>query len=98
MSGRNRRSSRRYAGPPPHSNAACCAPVFAYPSADRCWRSPRNQRTPMADLSGADAPAEFALSIVIPVYNGADSVGELIAALEVLDIPGRSEERRVGKE
>jgi glycosyltransferase involved in cell wall biosynthesis len=45
----------------------------------------------MADLSGADAPAEFALSIVIPVYNGADSVGELIAALEVLDIPGGHE-------
>ena len=33
----------------------------------------------------------FALSIVIPVYNGADSIGELVAALEALDIPGGHE-------
>ena len=32
-----------------------------------------------------------ALSIVIPVYNGADSIGELVDALEVLDVPGGHE-------
>ncbi|HLZ67140.1 MAG TPA: glycosyltransferase family 2 protein, partial [Aliidongia sp.] len=32
-----------------------------------------------------DGPA---LSIVVPVYNGADSVGRLVAALEGLDVPG----------
>jgi undecaprenyl-phosphate 4-deoxy-4-formamido-L-arabinose transferase len=37
------------------------------------------------------ADPSFALSIVIPVYNGADSVGELVAALEELDIPGGHE-------
>jgi glycosyltransferase involved in cell wall biosynthesis len=37
------------------------------------------------------ADPSFALSIVIPVYNGADSIGELIAALEELDIPGGHE-------
>jgi undecaprenyl-phosphate 4-deoxy-4-formamido-L-arabinose transferase len=39
----------------------------------------------------ADPTPEFALSIVIPVYNGAESIGELIAALEALDIPGGHE-------
>jgi glycosyltransferase involved in cell wall biosynthesis len=39
----------------------------------------------------ADAQAELALSVVIPVYNGADSVGELVNALEALDIPGGHE-------
>jgi undecaprenyl-phosphate 4-deoxy-4-formamido-L-arabinose transferase len=34
---------------------------------------------------------EFALSIVIPVYNGAASVGELVGALEELDIAGGHE-------
>ena len=33
------------------------------------------------------ADPSVALSIVIPVYNGADSIGELVAALEELDIP-----------
>ncbi len=33
----------------------------------------------------------LALSIVIPVYNGAESVGELVAALEALSIPGGHE-------
>src|ERR1044071_9194940 len=32
-----------------------------------------------------------ALSIVIPVYNGADSIGELVAALEELQIAGGHE-------
>ena len=32
-----------------------------------------------------------ALSIVIPVYNGAGSIGELVAALEGLDVPGGHE-------
>jgi glycosyltransferase involved in cell wall biosynthesis len=36
-------------------------------------------------------PADLALSVVIPVYNGADSIGELVAALEQLDIPGGHE-------
>ena len=35
--------------------------------------------------------APLALSIVIPVYNGADSIGELVAALEDIDIPGGHE-------
>src|SRR5258708_33687195 len=30
----------------------------------------------------------FALSIVVPVYNGAKSVGELVHAIGALDIPG----------
>ncbi|WP_144182670.1 glycosyltransferase family 2 protein [Elioraea rosea] len=34
---------------------------------------------------GADAPA---LSIVVPVYNGAATVGALVAALETLEVPG----------
>ncbi len=41
-----------------------------------------------------DIPADQArpaLSIVIPVYNGADSIGELVAALEALSIPGGHE-------
>jgi glycosyltransferase involved in cell wall biosynthesis len=38
--------------------------------------------------SGAEMPA---LSIVIPVYNGADSIGELVAALEELRIAGGHE-------
>lgn len=33
----------------------------------------------------------LALSVVIPVYNGADSIGELVAALEDIDIPGGHE-------
>ena len=39
----------------------------------------------------SESPAALALSIVIPVYNGADSIGELVAALEALDIPGGHE-------
>jgi len=33
----------------------------------------------------------YALSIVIPVYNGSDSIGELVDALEALDVPGGHE-------
>ena len=33
----------------------------------------------------------YALSIVIPVYNGADSLGELVDALEALEVPGGHE-------
>jgi undecaprenyl-phosphate 4-deoxy-4-formamido-L-arabinose transferase len=33
----------------------------------------------------------LALSIVIPVYNGADSIGELIEVLESLEVPGGHE-------
>jgi glycosyltransferase involved in cell wall biosynthesis len=33
----------------------------------------------------------YALSIVIPVYNGADSIAELVEALEALDAPGGHE-------
>jgi undecaprenyl-phosphate 4-deoxy-4-formamido-L-arabinose transferase len=33
----------------------------------------------------------YALSIVIPVYNGADSIGELVEALESLEVPGGHE-------
>src|SRR5881227_4176579 len=41
-------------------------------------------------LSEAPEP-QFVLSIVIPVYNGAASIGELVAALEELQIPGGHE-------
>src|SRR5437762_8054284 len=41
-------------------------------------------------LSAATEP-QFTLSIVVPVYNGAASVGELVAALERLDIAGGHE-------
>jgi undecaprenyl-phosphate 4-deoxy-4-formamido-L-arabinose transferase len=34
---------------------------------------------------------QFALSIVVPVYNGAASIGELVAAIEKLDIAGGHE-------
>lgn len=44
----------------------------------------------MPDEAALPAPA-FALSIVVPVYNGADSIGELVAALEALEIPGGHE-------
>jgi undecaprenyl-phosphate 4-deoxy-4-formamido-L-arabinose transferase len=33
----------------------------------------------------------YTLSIVVPVYNGAGSIGELVHALEALDIPGGHE-------
>ncbi len=33
----------------------------------------------------------YALSIVVPVYNGADSIGELVDALEALGVPGGHE-------
>jgi glycosyltransferase involved in cell wall biosynthesis len=39
----------------------------------------------------ADAQSELALSVVIPVYNGANSIGELVNALEALEIPGGHE-------
>jgi glycosyltransferase involved in cell wall biosynthesis len=35
--------------------------------------------------------SDCALSIVIPVYNGAASIGELVAALELLAVPGGHE-------
>src|SRR5436305_10542148 len=35
--------------------------------------------------------ARFALSIVVPVYRGADSIGEVVGALEQLDIAGGHE-------
>jgi glycosyltransferase involved in cell wall biosynthesis len=41
-------------------------------------------------LAAATEP-QFALSIVVPVYNGAASVGELVAALEKLQIAGGHE-------
>ena len=36
-------------------------------------------------------PRPFALSIVVPVYNGAKSVGQLVDALATLEIPGGHE-------
>src|SRR5260370_39428929 len=39
----------------------------------------------------AQAAPQLALTIVIPVYNGATSIGELVAALEELTIDGRHE-------
>ena len=49
----------------------------------------------MSDMLPTSAPAaptpRFALSIVIPVYNGASSIAELVGALEQLEIPGGHE-------
>ena len=43
-------------------------------------------------MSEAPSPApRFALSIVIPVYNGAASIAELVGALEELEIAGGHE-------
>jgi len=39
----------------------------------------------------APPPPRFALSIVIPVYNGAESIAELVGALEQLEITGGHE-------
>src|SRR6201981_1467164 len=44
-----------------------------------------------APIHGDAAPSRFALSIVVPVYNGASSIGELVGALEDLRIPGGHE-------
>src|SRR5260221_5079987 len=46
---------------------------------------------PMPRSAADGASSSLALSIVIPVYNGADSVGELVAALEKLEIAGGHE-------
>src|SRR4051812_27764157 len=49
---------------------------------------------PLPPAHALDAPPHAygpALSIVIPVYNGADSIGELVAALEELRIAGGHE-------
>jgi glycosyltransferase involved in cell wall biosynthesis len=43
-----------------------------------------------APLNGDAAPG-LALSVVIPVYRGAESVGELVGALQQLQIPGGHE-------
>src|SRR5437588_4720283 len=44
-----------------------------------------------APIPAEAAPSRFALSIVVPVYNGVSSVGELVGALEELHIPGGHE-------
>jgi len=44
----------------------------------------------LVEITNPPAP-EFALSIVVPVYNGSGSVGELVGALEELEIPGGHE-------
>ncbi len=46
---------------------------------------------PDAATIAAEAPPSLALSVVIPVYNGAASIGELVAALEELEIAGGHE-------
>jgi glycosyltransferase involved in cell wall biosynthesis len=45
----------------------------------------------MEATNSKSAPARLALSIVIPVYNGASSIAELIGALEELSIEGGHE-------
>jgi glycosyltransferase involved in cell wall biosynthesis len=53
---------------------------------------PRARDVPAQGPNARDAGAEgLALSIVIPVYNGANSIGELVAALEDLEIEGGHE-------
>src|ERR1700686_4603206 len=42
-------------------------------------------------LPAAAAPPDLALSVVIPVYRGAESIGELVGALEQLQIAGGHE-------
>src|ERR1700686_1176585 len=44
-----------------------------------------------APIPATAASSRFALSIVVPVYNGASSIGELVGALEDLQIPGGHE-------
>jgi glycosyltransferase involved in cell wall biosynthesis len=44
-----------------------------------------------ADQEGSEYVPRFALSIVIPVYNGASTIGELVGALEKLSIEGGHE-------
>src|SRR5437764_3345322 len=44
-----------------------------------------------APLPAEATPSRFALSIVVPVYNGASSIGELVGALEQLQIAGGHE-------
>ena len=43
------------------------------------------------DISGMAAAPVFALSIVVPVYNGATSVPTLVEALAKLEVPGGHE-------
>jgi glycosyl transferase family 2 len=44
------------------------------------------------DLTNSNrVPTRFALSIVIPVYNGASSIADLVTALEDLTIAGGHE-------
>jgi glycosyltransferase involved in cell wall biosynthesis len=45
----------------------------------------------MPNLADTATPPRFALSIVVPVYKGASSIGELVGALEQLQIPGGHE-------
>ena len=45
----------------------------------------------MSNLPSGEPVPTLALSIVIPVYNGADSVGELVGVLSALSIPGGHE-------
>src|SRR5580692_3399939 len=86
MCGRNRQSSRRCAAPPPASSGSCCGPASRCRSAGRCSRSPPRSRAPMPE-----PPQNLALSIVVPVYNGAESITELVEALEALSIAGGHE-------
>ena len=45
----------------------------------------------IADSHATEARPRFALSIVVPVYNAAKSIGELVDALELLSIDGGHE-------
>ncbi len=84
---RERRGAAAGAG-----RARCSAPCLALegglprPGVRLALRrlDPGNRGEAMTDAS-------LALSIVIPVYNGADSIGELVGALEALDVPGGHE-------
>src|SRR5690242_16205546 len=74
------------------SNPCCCRREYAFRSAARSWRSPQRRAAQMVEPGPATPrPPELALSIVIPVYNGAASVGELVGALEPLSIAGGHE-------
>src|SRR6202040_4325178 len=45
----------------------------------------------ISNTAASVPPSRVALSVVIPVYNGASSIAELVGALEQLQIPGGHE-------
>src|SRR5205807_498211 len=88
---------RRSAALRPRSNDFSCKPAGISRLADRWWRSPASRpRAEIFDVGQYPGPRRSGLAALravdrIPVYNGAASIGELVAALEELQIPGGHE-------